>query len=84
MAVKKWIAGAVSHPGAETEAAKRAGMSVHAYAEKHKHDPGTAGKRARLALTFEAMHHEGERKKAARKAAGKPERAAHRVYPHLD
>ena len=53
---KKWIAGAVKHPGAETAAAKRAGESVHQYAEAHKSAKGTAGKRARLALTFERMH----------------------------
>ena len=46
MAKKHWIAGAIKHPGAETAAAKRAGMSTHAYMEKHKNDPGTAGKRA--------------------------------------
>jgi hypothetical protein len=43
----------IKHPGAATAAAKREGLSVHAWAEKHKHDPGTTGKRARLALTFE-------------------------------
>jgi hypothetical protein len=48
----KWIAGAIKHPGAETKSAKRAGMTTHEYAEKHKSDTGTAGKRARLALTL--------------------------------
>jgi hypothetical protein len=47
----------IKHPGAETAAAKRAGKSVHEYAEEHKHDSGTAGARARSALGFEAMHH---------------------------
>lgn len=47
----------IKHPGAETAAAKRAGESVHEYAEQHKHDSGTAGARARSALGFEAMHH---------------------------
>jgi hypothetical protein len=55
---KNWIAGAIKKPGAETAAAKRAGMSVQAYAQKHKHDSGKAGKRARLALTLKKMHHE--------------------------
>ena len=50
-----FIAGAIKHPGAETAAAKKAGMSVHAYAEAHKHFPGTAGKRARLALTLSKL-----------------------------
>jgi hypothetical protein len=48
----KWIAGAIKNPGAETRAAKRSGMTTHEYAEKHKNASGTAGKRARLALTL--------------------------------
>ena len=52
---KNWIAGAIKHPGAETAAAKKAGMSVQAYAQKHQHDSGTAGKRARLAMTLKKM-----------------------------
>lgn len=52
---KNWIKGAIKHPGAETRAAKKAGMSTHAYMEKHKDDPGTAGKRARLGLTLTKM-----------------------------
>ena len=52
---KNWIAGAIKHPGAETAAAKKAGMSVQAYAKKHQHDSGKAGKRARLAMTLKKM-----------------------------
>ena len=59
---EKWIADAIKKPGAETAAAKKAGMSVHAYAEKHKDDSGKAGKRARLALTLEKLpRHYGKR-----------------------
>ena len=54
---KNWIAGAIKHPGAETAAAKKAHMSVQAYAQKHKHDSGKAGKRARLAITLKKLHH---------------------------
>ncbi len=54
---KKWIAGAIKHPGVEKAAAKRAGISTHAYMEKHKHDSGVAGHRARLGLTLEGMAH---------------------------
>lgn len=54
-APKKWIAGAIKHPGAEKKAAAKAGMSTHAYMEKHKNDSGTAGKRARLGLTLSGM-----------------------------
>lgn len=52
---KHWIAGAVKHPGVEKAAAKKAGMSTHAYMEKHAGDSGTAGKRARLGLTLSKM-----------------------------
>lgn len=52
---KDWIAGAIKHPGAETAAARRAGMTTHAYEEKHKHDPGKAGDRARLGLRLTTM-----------------------------
>lgn len=47
-----FIAKAIKHPGAEKAAAKRAGMSTQAYMQEHKHDSGTAGKRARLGLTL--------------------------------
>ena len=55
---KNWIKGAIKHPGAMTAAAKREGESTSEYEEKHKHDSGKAGKRARLALTLKKMHHE--------------------------
>jgi len=57
VAGKKWIAGAVKHPGSFTKSATKAGKSVHEFAELKKHASGTLGKRARLALTFEGMHH---------------------------
>ena len=40
--------------GSFSRAAKRHGMSTHAYAEKEKHASGKTGKRARMALVFEA------------------------------
>jgi hypothetical protein len=55
---KNWIAGAIKKPGAETAAAHKAGMSTQAYAQKHKHDAGKAGKRARLAITLKNIHKE--------------------------
>ena len=45
----------VKHPGSFSKAAKKAGRSTHSFAETHKHDSGTTGKRARLALAFETM-----------------------------
>ncbi len=53
----KWIQGAIKHPGAETAAAKRAGMGVQEYMQKHKGDSGRAGKRARLGLTLSKLAH---------------------------
>ena len=55
MAKKKWIKGAIKHPGAEKAAAAKAGESTHEYMEKHKGDSGTAGKRARLGLTLSKL-----------------------------
>jgi hypothetical protein len=52
-----WIAGSIRHPGREKRAAAKAGMSTHAYMEKEKHAPGSAGKRARLGLTLSRMAH---------------------------
>lgn len=53
---KHWIAGAIKHPGIESAAAAKAGMTTHAYMEQHKHDAGAPGARARLGLTLEGMH----------------------------
>lgn len=47
----------IKHPGALTRAAKRAGMSNSEYEQKHKHDSGKAGARARLAITMSKWHH---------------------------
>lgn len=55
MAEKKWIAGAIKHPGAFTKQAHEAGESVSEYAESKKHAGGTTGKRARLALTLKKL-----------------------------
>ena len=53
---KKWIAGAIRHPGAFSAKAKKAGMSTAAFAAKHSGDSGTLGKQARLAKTLMGMH----------------------------
>lgn len=48
---KKFIQGAIQHPGRLTAAAKRAGQSVNEYANAHKHDAkGTIGDAARMYL----------------------------------
>lgn len=54
---KKWIQSAIKHPGSFTRSAKKAGKSVGEFAEEHKHDSGTTGRRARLAITLRGMHH---------------------------
>jgi hypothetical protein len=56
---KKWMQKAVKRLGALTAKAKRAGMLVQAYAQKHKHDIGVTGEEARFA---------GNAKKVAKKA----------------
>lgn len=52
---RDWMEHAVkpSHRGLFTAEAKKAGMSVSAYAEKEKHAKGKLGKRARFALLAE-------------------------------
>ncbi len=52
---KKWIKGAIKHPGVEKKAAAAAGESTHEYMEKNKNAGGTAGKRARLGLLLSKM-----------------------------
>jgi hypothetical protein len=59
---KNWIKGAIKHPGAEKKAAKKAGMSTHAYMEKKKNAPGKAGARARLGLRLSAMSKKRKKK----------------------
>jgi hypothetical protein len=61
---KGWIKKAVpkAHEGKFTEKAKRAGKTVHEYAEEKKGASGTLGKEARLALTFEGMAHPAKKK----------------------
>lgn len=65
MAKNKWMKSAVkpSKKGVFSAKAARAGMSTHAYAEKEQRAPGTLGKEARLALTFEKER--PKRKKSA-------------------
>lgn len=53
---KKWIAGAIKHPGSLRRAAAKAGKSTMEFAREHEGDSGKTGKRARLALTLSKMH----------------------------
>ncbi len=65
---KKWIKGAIKHPGSFSAAAKRAGKSTRQFAAEHEHDSGTLGKRARLAETLMGMHHTETKSNDRRKA----------------
>lgn len=47
-----FIKKAIKHPGALTRSAKKAGESVHEFAEEHKHASGKNSSRSRLALTL--------------------------------
>ncbi len=51
----QWIQGSIKKPGSFTKSAKRAGKSVSEYAQEHKHDSGTIGARARLAITLKKL-----------------------------
>ncbi len=53
-----WISQAIKpeNKGKLRGAAKKAGMSTKAYAQKHKGDKGKTGARSRLALTLMQMH----------------------------
>ena len=56
---KKWIQGAIKHPGAFTEQAKEHGMSVPEFAAKVKANPDeydeTTVRRANLATTLSKL-----------------------------
>lgn len=55
---KKWISGAIKHPGSFKAAAERAGKSTAEFAREHEHDSGKLGDRARLAETLMGMSRE--------------------------
>ena len=58
---KKWIKGAIKHPGAFKEAAEKAGKTTREFADEKEDAPGKLGKEARLAKTLMGMHHEKSR-----------------------
>lgn len=59
---KKWIQGAIEHPGALRKKAAAAGETTREFAEQHAGDSGTTGKQARLAETLMGMSHGGKRR----------------------
>jgi hypothetical protein len=68
---KKWIQGAIKHPGALTKKADDAGESVGVYAREHEHDSGITGKQSRLAMTLKHMHHAHKKNSASNKTIRK-------------
>ncbi len=60
---KKWIQGAIKHPGAFSAKAKAAGESTAQYAHEKADAPGALGKQARLAQTLMGLHHGSGKKK---------------------
>lgn len=52
----------VKRPGAATAKAKREGLSLSAWEQKHKNDYGRTGRQARFPLIAKKWHH-GKRKK---------------------
>jgi transcription antitermination factor NusA-like protein len=81
----KWIAGATEHSHGQFKAkAEKAGESTAEYAKEKASAPGKLGKQARLAETLMGLHSKGEKKKTERKAAGKKESSAHKMYPHME
>lgn len=65
MANKKWIAGAIKHPGREKARAKKNGVSVHEQMERDSHSKNKSIRGAgQLGLRLENMHN-----------------AAHKLYP---
>lgn len=51
----KWIQKMHMKKGALTASAKKVGESPMKFASEHKHDSGTTGKRARLALVLRGL-----------------------------
>ena len=54
---KKWIQGAIKHPGAFKAKAEAAGKTTKEFASEHSGDSGTLGKQARLATNLMGMGH---------------------------
>lgn len=53
---KKWIAGAIKHPGSFKKKAEKAGKSTREFAAEKASAPGKLGEQARLAETLMGMH----------------------------
>jgi hypothetical protein len=71
VAKKKWIQGAIKHPGAFKAKAEAAGKTTREFASEHSGDSGKLGDQARLAQTLMGMHKDGTRKRIQYKSKGK-------------
>ena len=66
----------VKHPGAATRKAKAEGLSLSAWEQKHKNDPGQTGKQARFPLIATKWKHgNGTAVKSGRGASGRRSRS---------
>ena len=64
----------VKRPGAATAQAKAEGISLSAWEQKHKNDPGRIGREARFPLIAKKWHHGGKKteiKSSSKKTARK-------------
>lgn len=69
MATKKRlnIKAAIKRPGAFSAKARKAGMSVAAFAQKHKNSKGLLGQQARFAITLRKISKKNKGKKRKKK-----------------
>mgnify|MGYP001416480469 CR=1 FL=1 len=56
---KKWIAGAIEHPGALTKKANAAGKTVAEFESSYKGSNTKTKKQIALAETLKSFHHKG-------------------------
>jgi hypothetical protein len=66
----------VKHPGAATRKAKREGLSLSAWEQKHKNDPGQTGKQARFPLIAKKWKKGGKHRGTTLKGHGSSGRKA--------
>ncbi len=58
---KKWVSGAIKHPGRETKRAQENGVSVHTQMERDSHSKDRSLRAAgQLGLRMEGWHHKAK------------------------
>lgn len=61
----------VKRPGAATRKAKAEGLSLSAWEQKHKNDPGRTGRQARFPMIAKKWHHRGGHKRRGHRGASR-------------